>query len=177
MATLKNLVDETTNIKNELVACHSNLKNSLIEKGVECSEGDKMLSLIDKVKDVSPSLKASDNILFSFESEKRIDQIKTNLDTLYSVYSIPCFLKGSYRLDFKFNGNSSGSYYYAIVKLIRAGEEIYVSEEFRTNGTYLNVVVDIDNVKPFDSIEILSKIKTSNGYSRFKEFYIKGDLY
>ena len=95
MATLKNLVDETTNIKNELVACHSNLKNSLIEKGVECSEGDKMLSLIDKVKDVSPSLKASDNILFSFESEKRIDQIKTNLDTLYSVYSIPCFLKGS----------------------------------------------------------------------------------
>ena len=30
MATLKNLVDETTNIKNELVECHSNLKNNII---------------------------------------------------------------------------------------------------------------------------------------------------
>ena len=49
MATLKSLVDETTNIKNELVICHSNLKNNLIEKGVECSDTDKMSSLIDKI--------------------------------------------------------------------------------------------------------------------------------
>ena len=49
MATLKNLVDETTNIKNELVTCHTNLKNNLISKGVECSDSDKMSSLIDKV--------------------------------------------------------------------------------------------------------------------------------
>ena len=49
MATLKILVDETTNIKNELVICHSNLKNNLIKKGVECSDTDKMSSLIDKI--------------------------------------------------------------------------------------------------------------------------------
>ena len=49
MANLKNLVDETTNIKNELVECHTNLKNNLIEKGVECSDTDKMSSLIDKI--------------------------------------------------------------------------------------------------------------------------------
>ena len=53
MATLKSLVDETTNIKNELVECHNNLKNNLIEKGVECSDTDKMPSLIDKVKNIS----------------------------------------------------------------------------------------------------------------------------
>ena len=53
MATLKNLVDETTNIKNELVECHSNLKNNLIEKGVECSNTDKMSSLIDKVGNIT----------------------------------------------------------------------------------------------------------------------------
>ena len=29
MATLKNLVDETTNIKDELKTCHTNLKNNL----------------------------------------------------------------------------------------------------------------------------------------------------
>ena len=49
MATLKSLVDETGNIKNELVECHTNLKNNLIAKGVECSDTDKMPSLINKV--------------------------------------------------------------------------------------------------------------------------------
>ena len=32
MSTLKQLVDETTNIKNELKTCHANLKNNLIER-------------------------------------------------------------------------------------------------------------------------------------------------
>ena len=52
MATLKSLVDETTNIKNELVECHNNLKNNLIEKGVECSDTDKMSNLIDNVASI-----------------------------------------------------------------------------------------------------------------------------
>ena len=30
MSTLKQLVDETTNIKNELKTCHTNLKSNLI---------------------------------------------------------------------------------------------------------------------------------------------------
>lgn len=34
MSTLKQLVDETTNIKNELITCHSNLKGNLIEKAL-----------------------------------------------------------------------------------------------------------------------------------------------
>ena len=177
MATLKSLVDETTNIKNELVECYTNLKNNLIEKGVECEDSDKMASLISKVKGVSLVSKASDNILFSWENEKRIDSTKTGYDTLYPVYSIPCCFKGACRLDFKFKGNSSGSYYYAIVKLIRSGEEIYVSESFKTNSTNLNVVLDIDNIMPLDTIEILTMIRSSDGYSRFKEFYLKGDLH
>ena len=52
MATLKSLVDETTNIKNELEVCYTNLKNNLIKKGVECDENDKILSLINKVNDI-----------------------------------------------------------------------------------------------------------------------------
>jgi hypothetical protein len=52
MATLKSLVDETTVIKNELKSCHTNLKNNLIAKGVECSDTDKMSSLVNKVGSV-----------------------------------------------------------------------------------------------------------------------------
>ena len=49
MATLKGLVDETTNIKNELVECHSKLLNILTLKSVEVSEEDKLEDLIEKV--------------------------------------------------------------------------------------------------------------------------------
>ena len=53
MATLKSLVDETTNIKNELVKCYSNLKSNLISKGVECSESDKISILINKINGIT----------------------------------------------------------------------------------------------------------------------------
>ena len=59
MATLKSLVDETTNIKNELKTCHTNLKNNLVEKGVDASSSDKMATLIDKVKDVGLNIPKS----------------------------------------------------------------------------------------------------------------------
>lgn len=49
MTTLKSLVDETTNIKNEIVECHSNLSSILTSKNVEVSEEDKMSDLIGKV--------------------------------------------------------------------------------------------------------------------------------
>lgn len=52
MSTLKQLVDETTNIKNELKTCHANLKTNLIDKGVECSNTDKLLSLANKVGEI-----------------------------------------------------------------------------------------------------------------------------
>ena len=58
MTTLKNLVDETANIKNELVACHSNLKNNLIEKGVECSDTDRISNLVDKINGIKVGKKA-----------------------------------------------------------------------------------------------------------------------
>ena len=51
MSTLKKLVDETTNIKDEIITCHANLKTNLINKGVECSDTDKLLSLVGKVGD------------------------------------------------------------------------------------------------------------------------------
>ena len=51
MSTLKQLVDETTNIKNELITCYSNLKNNLIEKDIilESDPMPKLSELINKV--------------------------------------------------------------------------------------------------------------------------------
>ena len=52
MATLKSLVDETSNIKNELIECHTNLSNVLTLKGQEISSEDKLSSLISKISNI-----------------------------------------------------------------------------------------------------------------------------
>ena len=52
MATLKSLVDETTNIKNELKSCHTNLKNNLVNKGVSIASTDKLSTLVDKINNL-----------------------------------------------------------------------------------------------------------------------------
>lgn len=57
MATLSQLVTETTTIKNNLVSCHTNLKNNLTKKGVQCSSTDKLLSLANKVGEIETGKK------------------------------------------------------------------------------------------------------------------------
>lgn len=52
MSTLKQLVDETTNIKNELKICHTDLKDNLIEKGINALSSDKLAILVEKVKEL-----------------------------------------------------------------------------------------------------------------------------
>ena len=53
MTTLKSLVDEIINIKNEIVECHANLKNILIEKEVATSDTDKLTDLIEKTNNIA----------------------------------------------------------------------------------------------------------------------------
>ena len=55
MTTLKNLVTETTNIKDEIITCYAELKSSLIDKGVEIGDNDKLVDLVDKTKLISGS--------------------------------------------------------------------------------------------------------------------------
>ena len=52
MSTLKQLVDETSNIKNELKTCHDNLKSNLSSKGIYVDSTDKMQTLIDKINNI-----------------------------------------------------------------------------------------------------------------------------
>ena len=97
MATLKNLVDETTNIKDELVECHTTLKNNLIEKGVECSEEDKMLDLINMVKDLS--------------NYKSIAGTSMVLAAQPSKYTCPASYTHFYSYEIKFSGGLRVTWY------------------------------------------------------------------
>lgn len=69
MSTLKQLVDETTNIKNELVECHTNLKDSLMDKGVEVNSDDKLRDLVNKTNLINGS-KYKLNVKVSVQEEE-----------------------------------------------------------------------------------------------------------
>ena len=85
MATLKSLVNETSNIKNELVECHTNLKNKLTQKGVECNSSDKLPALINKVDNMRDEITKAKKIIFKFGTNiLRNDDGEISLSRIYS---------------------------------------------------------------------------------------------
>ena len=52
MATLKQLVDETTNIKNDILTCHAKLKTKLMDKYIEVLDTDKLIDMINKIEEI-----------------------------------------------------------------------------------------------------------------------------
>ena len=90
MATLKNLVNEITNIKNELVTCYANLKNNLTEKGVDCNSSDKLLSLANKVGEIELGKKWASGS-FTFDYNNRITNTKSfsiNCDFVPTIFFV-----------------------------------------------------------------------------------------
>ena len=81
MATLKKLVDETTNIKDELVTCHTNLKNNLSNKGVNVSSSDKLNVLINKVANIQALPNAISNQHITY----KVNEIALSLGTAHGA--------------------------------------------------------------------------------------------
>ena len=161
MATLKSLVDETTTIKDELVTCHSNLKNNLTEKGIECSDADKMSSLIDKVNYIQQSynvVAGDDVVLYEFSDNSHNIYQKTY------TYNIFCSVNGSFRFNYK--GYSTQAYNPAIceVSIIRNGIIINTIKKELLNTSFVEISQDIDEVKYGDILNIkLYQASTKHG--------------
>ena len=152
MATLKSLVDETTNIKNELVECHTNLKNNLIAKGVECSEDDKMSSLVDKIDSivVSDNAIAGESIqLFNYtcDGTMRIGSA--------GIFKLTSSVNGSVKIKINNVCSAVSSVTYLSIDLIRA-ESVVSSKSFNVTkyGSYVNIEYDLSEVKLNDVISI-----------------------
>ena len=154
MATLKSLVDETSNIKNELKSCHANLKNNLVDKGVEVSSGDKLSTLVDKVNGI-----------------KEIKKVKAG--ETYTLFSLPhytdltkdeIFLNfnagvcGSLRFEPTLRMAVNGYTSYFELRHYKNGV-IFQSKriEHKTSGT-VSYTVDFDNIDADDIIELYSDV-------------------
>lgn len=90
MATLSQLVTETTTIKNNLVSCHTNLKNNLTKKGVQCSSTDKLLSLVNKVGEIEPGKKFIKGIAYQNADNSRF--FNTVCESGYSRNARFCYV-------------------------------------------------------------------------------------
>ena len=176
MATLKSLVDETGNIKNELVECHTNLKNNLIAKGVECSDNDKMSSLIDKVNDLKTSIKVtvSDNIIISTHVDY---SYVVNVNNYVNAFNFLTFFEGSARISFSTRVGSSGGEVYVKITHKRGNTEVK-SHEISTS-LYPNAVAssyDVENILVGDIISIDVKNKYSSHTGYIYGIKVKGDV-
>ena len=162
MATLKTLVDETTNIKNELVICHSKLKNNLIGKGVECSDTDKMSSLINKVNSLYVVVNngVGDNYYIFRDKTK---YITAPTEKLISTYTFE--IDGDFRIyaNFQEYNSSGGGRYKAVLK--RNGEEVNTVEFLISSSSSGETSANILNVKVGDKLEFYARNYYNNkGY-------------
>lgn len=142
MATLKNLVDETTNIKNEIVDCHSNLSRILTSKNVEVSEEDnKLSSLIDKIEDikaVKDIVAGISTILYS--DNKSVEQGTTSY-VVVKEYN-HTFIKGSVKISFKCGAGNRNPR--ILLELERNGIKNTIKEVITSSNTYVTYEFDVD---------------------------------
>ena len=125
MSTLKQLVDETTNIKSELVSCHADLKTKLKAKDVDVLETDKMADLINKVDRIEQGYKVSlvptRDMYFSYWEGSRDIEIETTL------YDFSSTIPGSVLIEFF----SYGEYFVYIYE----NENLIDSQLMKGNAT------------------------------------------
>ena len=163
MATLKSLVDETTNIKNELVECHTNLKNNLIEKGVDCSDTDKLPVLINKIANIQTIKKSTvgtSATLYQSKPSAYATIIPTS-GTGTLIDWISC-VKGGIKVIVRVAGGNVG--YEHTIKLVhyRDSKIIYESEnESISTSSITNKTYNIENVEMYD--RILCTVKSTGG--------------
>ena len=157
MATLKQLVDETTNIKNDIVDCYNNLKDTLATKGVEVSNINNLHSLVESANNIL-AYRLTDSMNFERITTSERYSTKTHNETTFTVLnnniaSLPmCLLK------FEIKGNSADGYVYATVYHKR-GDQVILSKKFESpyTGNIGTCSLELSNFNLGDYIEVYLK--------------------
>lgn len=185
MTTLKQLVDETTNIKNDIVTCHGNLKSNLIAKGVQVSNSDKFPQLIEKV-----SQNLSDKIVVS-DASLILKTKPPSGDVFQPSVAYNVFFNGSIRLKFKWDGgdrdNSYWDYYNFVSVTSKSGTLKFKSETVRIDDRLgIERAIDVVNLNIGDIINVYNysvsngtgptenPSKNADGWLTFKYFDVYG---
>lgn len=172
MATLKNLIDETTNIKNELKTCYTNLKNNLVSKGVVVASSDKISNLINKtsslynIQNVVAGTKLrllDDSTVYGGVIDEKINTLTYNLQDAQSL-RLSCYIKYY---------NASGTITFK-VNHIRDASIINTYEIKGTYASYQLKSIDITNVKKNDRLEFV--VTSKHASCAVKDIILSCDL-
>lgn len=159
MATLKSLVDETINIKNELVECRDTLKQILINKEIEVLESENKLSnLIDEVREISTPINTiiGENYQMLHDTSEKYNELTEYVVVLQHTMLTKGYVtaKASVR-----SGYSGAKTYMKIVQ--RRGSVIIKEEEIESptnEPVYLSV--NLETI-PKDVVEYHIKANTT----------------
>ena len=161
MATLKSLVDETTNIKNELVECYTNLKNNLITKGIDVGSFDKLSALVGKIKDIAVvQITVGDSV--SLYKDPRTYSLSKVTEYTYFPAEYIFMSDGDYRLSVAYKSNGSFNAYVKFVILDENDLMVYEEEFFNKDTSYLTVITDVTNVKKGYKFKVMGKTDSSS---------------
>ena len=133
------------------------LKNNLIEKGVECSDNDKMSSLIDKVRNMKsfPSYTAGD--------ENVIINVRPTVPANTTFINFNCLFYGG----IKVKGNALN--YGTIIFEHYRDNNLISTKETTSSITWNDFTYEFSNIMPFDVLKIKTSgqagIATSNNSS------------
>lgn len=166
-SSLKELIDHIGNVDKDIDYLRYKLYDNLTAKGVECSDIDKMSSLIDKIGDIG-NIYISDNEVVSIP-----EQIATvdNNKTLH-LLSYKCNAKGSLRVSSELYGYNSNSYF----KIEHLSNNIVVNSKKISSLTtaFIYYSYDLDNIKVGDVINLYLYNKSGDTHAR--KTSIKGDI-
>lgn len=179
MSTLKNLVDETTNIKNELKTCHTNLKNNLVAKGVNPSNSDKISDLIGKIPSISTATKvvASDNIILDYTSSTTATQNSISVPGTGSqplkILDFKSTFIGSIRLELNIFSKSYSAY--VKVDFLKNGVKL---KTFSVSNSSVILSYDFSNILVGDmlTIQIYHAFNSNLLGADVSKLCIKGDI-
>ena len=172
MTTLKTLVDETTNIKNELVECHTNLKNNLSAKGVEVSSSDKMSNLVDKVKFADTTLNLGETYCTETTELNYTKQVYNGAVREYVLQEKVLTFNGSVRAKLKVKCTNTTHHSNCSIRMVLQDkngvdkhEEVFSAKVATSNSSnYVTLVKDFTNIKFKDKLILkftVDKAKTN----------------
>lgn len=157
--SLSNALTSLSNKKDDIKAMKNNLYSILSEKSVECSEDDRMSSLIDKVNTITMKTVPGDTYYHYYDNH---EANLPNSMTLISRFKIKD-LEGGYRLSFYSSHTtavSSGSIGTYLIQVFRKGNVIS-SKEIVTGSVSSAYEIDFTSLQKGDIVELQGKRNSS----------------
>ena len=179
-SNLKQAVDHSKKIKKEIEYQNLKLKNNLIEKGVECSDTDKMSSLIDNIRFASSTVQVSNEYIMDLTSftSSLVEYAKDSLVIDKLTFPFNGSIKFCFSLQCRatFHSATAKIDLYSKDGLLKSTESFTTTSTTNAYASKINCEYDILNIKESDYITVTA-LSTHNTYGiHFNELSFKGEV-